>query len=334
MIRFFKVIIRICFVGCCLTWPILLPINATGGGGEKQFNRVAFGNVRDPARYYAHALIAWVFLGAYRSPVTDETHANLVYTGFVMLAITRETIYLINLRQAYLLSPWNASRLSTRTVLFASVPREYRDEERLRRLFSSVNQVWLEPNYKDLEGMVEDRDSTALKLEEAEIQLSKDANKRRLKAMKNKDTGRNGAPESDNRRWLDRKKRPTHRLTPIIGKKVDTIDYCRRRLSKLLPKIDASCQTRLEGNHKLVNAVFIEFETQAAAQAAFTMVVHNKPESMVPRQIAVPPKEIVWKNLRMTAYEANIRWIFATGLICAMVLFCMFTIAPHPPAPS
>ncbi|KAJ9666769.1 phosphate metabolism protein 7 [Coniosporium apollinis] len=303
LIRFFKVVIGICFVGCCITWPILLPVNATGGGGEKQFNRVAFGNVRDPARYFAHALIAWVFL------------------GFVMFTITRETIYLINLRQAYLLSPWNASRLSTRTILFTSVPREYRNEERLRRIFSSVNQIWLEPNYKDLEGMVEDRDSTALKLEEAEIQLSRDANKRRLKAMKNKDTGRHGAAESDNRRWLDKKERPTHRLTPIIGKKVDTIDYCRRRLSKLLPKIDASRRTRLGGNHKLVNAVFIEFETQAAAQAAFTMVVHNKPESMVPRQIAVPPKEIVWKNLRMTAYEANVRWILATGLICAMVLF-------------
>ncbi len=42
---------------------------------------------------------------------------------FVMLAITRETIYLINLRQAYLLSPWNASRLSSRTVLLTVIYR-------------------------------------------------------------------------------------------------------------------------------------------------------------------------------------------------------------------
>lgn len=262
-------------------------------------------------------------LGYVQESVTAGPHAHFdSYTGFVMFTITRETIYLINLRQAYLLSPWNASRLSTRTVLFTSVPRDYRDEERLRRIFSSVNQIWLEPNYKDLEGIVEDRDSTALKLEQAEIQLSKEANKRRLKAMKNKDLGHNGSHDSDNRRWIDPKKRPSHRLAAVVGKKVDTIDYCRRRLSKLLPKIETFRRNRLGGKQKLVNAVFIEFETQAAAQAAFTMVVHNKPESMVPRQIAVPPRQIVWKNLRMTAYEANVRWILATVLIVAMILFC------------
>lgn len=42
--------------------------------------------------------------------------------------ITRESIFYINLRQAYLMSPFYTSRMSSRTVLFTSVPEDYMDE--------------------------------------------------------------------------------------------------------------------------------------------------------------------------------------------------------------
>lgn len=62
-LRFFKLLIIICLVGVCLTWPILFPVNATGGGGESGLEALSFANVANPNRYYAHCFVAWVFLG-------------------------------------------------------------------------------------------------------------------------------------------------------------------------------------------------------------------------------------------------------------------------------
>jgi calcium permeable stress-gated cation channel len=62
-LRFIKLLGIISFVGCCITWPVLFPVNATGGGGEKELDLLSFSNVVNVNRYYAHALIAWVFLG-------------------------------------------------------------------------------------------------------------------------------------------------------------------------------------------------------------------------------------------------------------------------------
>jgi calcium permeable stress-gated cation channel len=62
-LRFFKLIILISFIGCLLSWPILLPVNSTGGGKSSQLDKLAFGNVEDNKRFYAHAIVAWLFLG-------------------------------------------------------------------------------------------------------------------------------------------------------------------------------------------------------------------------------------------------------------------------------
>jgi hypothetical protein len=53
------------FLGCCITWPILFPINATGGMGNQQLDVLSMSNVRNVNRYYAHALVSCVFLGTY-----------------------------------------------------------------------------------------------------------------------------------------------------------------------------------------------------------------------------------------------------------------------------
>ena len=65
LLRFLKISVIICFVGCCITWPILFPINATGGNGNTQLNVLTFGNVSkaNKNRFYAHALVSWVFFG-------------------------------------------------------------------------------------------------------------------------------------------------------------------------------------------------------------------------------------------------------------------------------
>ena len=140
LLRYLKLSVVICVVGCCLTWPILFPINATGGGGQAQLDILSFANIEDKNRYYAVVFVAWIFI------------------GFIFFMVTRESIYYINLRQAYLLSPLYASRISSRTVLFQAVPTEYANETRIRRMFGEeLKNVWIASDAKKLEDMVDER---------------------------------------------------------------------------------------------------------------------------------------------------------------------------------
>jgi hypothetical protein len=100
--------------------------------------------------------------------------------------VSRECVYYINLRHAYLASPYYANRLSSRTVLFGCVPRQYLDEARLRKVFGdSVKNVWISRDTEELDHLVKEREQTALRLEKAEIVLIKKANEARILAIKN-----------------------------------------------------------------------------------------------------------------------------------------------------
>lgn len=124
-----------------------------------------------------------------------------------------------------MLSPQYSTRISARTVLITTIPKKYLTETALRRIFDNVTRVWVNTDTKELEELVEDRDKTAMKLEAAEVKLIKLAD-----AARRKDTVGNDPPEEDGEvegesgsvaaRWLDRKKRPTHKLKLLIGEKV------------------------------------------------------------------------------------------------------------------
>ncbi len=73
LLRFLKIATVICFVGCLITWPILFPVNATGGGGQNQLNLLSFSNVTgNKYRYLAHTFIAWIFICKSRFPSLSE----------------------------------------------------------------------------------------------------------------------------------------------------------------------------------------------------------------------------------------------------------------------
>ncbi|KAF9697957.1 hypothetical protein EKO04_004154 [Ascochyta lentis] len=313
-VRFFKMMIVLCFLGCVVTWPVLFPVNATGGAGQGQFDILSMSNVRQTKtnvnRYYAHAIISCIFL------------------GLVMTIIARESFYTVNLRQAYRRSPWGASRLSSRTILFTNVPKTL-SQSALFEMFPGVKHAWVASNTKELEEMIEDRDKTALKFETGEVQLSTDANKNRIKAEKNKKHFVNENAQ-DGTKWLNPKDRPTHKLKFLIGKKVDTIEYGRQHLAELIPKITAEQDKHWSGNGELVGSVFIEFDTQRRAQDAWQMMQSrkNKPNSkMQARQLGVQPQEVVWNNLRITKPEHFARWAVATAIISLMVIFFAIPVA-------
>lgn len=259
--------------------------------------------------------------------------------GFVFYMVMRESIYYVNLRQAYLLSPLYANRISSRTVLFTSVPREFQNEALLRRMFGrQVKNLWIANDCEEIEKLVEERDKVSMKLEAAEIKLIKSANTNRLKAAKkgghhesaldaadgNTIDGESGSVAA---RFVQPKNRPTHRLKFLIGKKVDTINWCRSELQRLVPKITAMQNSYRAGKGKFICSVFIEFYNQQEAQAAYQSLAHHLPLHMTPRFIGINPEEVIWKNLKISWASRVVRNIATTAFVITLVIFWAIPVA-------
>lgn len=317
-----RMLVVISFVGCCILWPILFPINITGGNGKTQLSRLGYGNVNSDTqkdRYYAHALMAWVFY------------------GFVMYVILRESIYYVNLRQAFLLSPFYANRISSRTVLFVSVPDAYLDEARLRKIFGdAVQHVWITGDTDKIDDLVKERDKVAMKLEKAEVKLLKLANAERLKAIKKGGAANDkveapadAEPGTLAARWIPTKKRPSHRLgfLGLVGKKVDTIEWCRTELARLVPDTQSAQDEYRTGSYKKLPAVFIEFVTQADAESAFQVLAHHQALQMSPKYIGVTPGEVVWSALKVPWWQRIVRKFAVVGFISALIIFWAVPVA-------
>ncbi|KAK2811017.1 hypothetical protein FQN49_008493, partial [Arthroderma sp. PD_2] len=326
LLRYLKIATAICLVGCFITWPVLFPVNITGHGNRQQLDMLTIGNVNAKIpgnlnRYYAHCFVGWVFV------------------SFVFYMVTRELLYFINLRQAYFMSPLYASRISSKTVLFTSVPEEYCNEAKIRTMYGNdkVKNVWLVTDVKELEELVGERDKAAFRLEGAETSLIKMANVARGKALlkggdvedpaaapENAPDGESGSVAS---RWVKASKRPTHKLKPIIGKKVDTINWAREEIARLNPLIDEMQNRHINGDAKRISSVFVEFYTQNEAQAAYQMLAHNQPLHMAPRYIGLNPNEIIWSNLRIKWWELLIRYAVTVSAVTALIVFWAIPVA-------
>lgn len=160
-------------------------------------------------RLYAHVFVGYIFF------------------GFILFTVYRELIYYTTLRQAYMLSPIYSSRISARTLLITTIPEAYLTETALRRVFENIKRIWINTNAEELEKLVKKRDKIAYRLEAAEVALIKTTDAARRKGSlgqdppEDEDEGEDGGESgSVAARWLDRKKRPSHKLKPIIGEKV------------------------------------------------------------------------------------------------------------------
>ena len=319
-LRLLKMAVITCLVGICITWPILFSVNATGPGGQGQLDILSMSNATNKNnkmsyfRWFAHAGCAWIFF------------------GFFIYMITRECIYYINLRQAYLVSPLYSDRVSSKTVLFVSVPQPYLNEAVLREMLGpEVVRVWIPRNVKELEEQVQERDKIILKLEAAETKLVKTANGNRIKAEKKGGSGHtNGHADEGGSvaaRYLSPKQRPTHRLKPLIGKKVDTIDWCRTELAKRIPEVDDHQAKHARGDTKALSSAFVQFTSLREAQAAYQSLTHHQALHMAPRFTGMTPDSVIWGNLDIKWYMRVIREFIAVACVTAIVIFWTIPVA-------
>jgi hypothetical protein len=238
-----------------------------------------------------------------------------------MYIITKETIYYINLRQAYLTTPRNVARISTRVVLFTGVPEDYRLETWIKADFAGVKRVWYATDCTELETLVSSMNKAATNLEDAEIKLSTIATKKYLKGEKHFAEDAERASNAT-AQWIAPKERPYTRQVPLVGRKMDLVDYYREQLRTLIPKVQHMQDQHVAANAKLLPALFVEFETQRAAQAAYSVPFWNQPGKMEPACIGITtPHEIIWANLAMGRPERWIRTFVANTLIILLILF-------------
>jgi hypothetical protein len=265
--------------------------------------------------------------------------------AFVYFMVTKESIYYINVRNAYQLSPLYARRISSRTVLFTSVPKEYVNKDKMRELFGNrLKNIWLMSDTKSLSEKVEQRDKICITLEAGETKLIKLSNEARMKSIKeggrDVEVGQAGQTDveagpadrtnveaesgSAASRWIQPKERPTHRIGKfgLIGKKVDTINWCRSELQRLIPEIDAEQATHKAGEATMAAAVFVEFYTQAEAQAAFRDGGGKQTTlSKTSRVVGMTPGDVVWTNVSMNTKLRMIRNAVTIALVVLTIIF-------------
>ncbi|KAK0563049.1 phosphate metabolism protein 7 [Tilletia horrida] len=300
-----------------LSWVVLMPVyGANSGGTNTGFNKFTMSNIGKTAQQQKR--LAAPFL------------IQVFATAWILYCIRKTNKEFITLRQRFLTSPKVQQSQQARTILVTGIPNELLSERKLTELYShlpgGVTKVWLNRNVKDLPDLVDERTKACLKLEGAETSVIKTASK---KVRKNK-VPEGGNPDVEASqdpidKYLVHKERPSHKLgkIPFMGKKVDTIEWCREeiaRLNKLIGDKRAAISTDYK-EYPPQNAAFILFKTQIAAHLALNAQAHHLPYSMNERYINAHPDDVVWSNLNMNPYEKKIRTAIFWAATIALVMF-------------
>ena len=130
------------------------------------------------------------------------------------------------------------------------------------------------------------------------------------------------------KRYLGEKDRDTTRLPifgwqwmpslPLIGKKVDTINYCRKEVARLNLEIEQD--QREPEKYPLMNSAFIQFNHQVAAHMACQAVSHHTPSQMAPRVVEISPDDVIWDNMSIKWWESYLRTGGVIIAVCGLII--------------
>lgn len=104
----------------------------------------------------------------------------------------------------------------------------------------------------------------------------------------------------------------------LIGKKVDTIDHCRKEVARLNLEIEVDQQH--PEKFPLMNSAFIQFNHQVAAHMACQAVSHHLPKHMEPRVVEISPDDVIWDNMSINWWERYLRTFGILTLVIGMVI--------------
>nr|BAJ94358.1 predicted protein [Hordeum vulgare subsp. vulgare] len=119
--------------------------------------------------------------------------------------------------------------------------------------------------------------------------------------------------------------RPTHRtgFLGLIGKKVDTLEYCNEKIKELLPKLEDEQKSTL--SDKQQRAAFVFFNSRAAAASA-SQTLHAQMFDEWTVTEAPEPREVIWTNLPKKIYDRQTRQTVVYLIVFVTVVFYMIPI--------
>ena len=146
------------------------------------------------------------------------------------------------------------------------------------------------------------------------------------------DSAKDDEPEW--KKYLTEKDRETMRLPvfawewmpslPLVGTKVDTIDFCRKELARLNVEIEQD--QREPEKFPLMNSAFVQFNHQVAAHMACQAVSHHIPNQMTPRMVEISPDDVLWDNMSIKWWESYIRTAVVLILIVGLIIGWAFPV--------
>ncbi|SCV00598.1 LAME_0G10792g1_1 [Lachancea meyersii CBS 8951] len=314
-LRYIAVFGSLSLIGCAILLPILLPVNATNGNNNKGFELLAFANVKNKNRFYAHVFLSWIFF------------------GLVLYIIYRELYYYVSLRHAVQTSPFYDGLISSKTVIVTDLSTDLRNESEIQRRFENCSRVVFSHDNSKLQKLVAERSKLASKYEGAMNKVIQKSLKIRSKAEKKGklDELIGNKPEDDLQTYIPLKKRPTFRLgkipLPFIGgKKVDTLEYCSKRIGELNDEIEQ--EQRSWDTRDKVGACFMEFKGQYDAQRAFQSVKYILDKGSYDKcLIGTAPEEIAWNTLGMSKSVRRSKRSVANTVLTLMIIFWAIPVA-------
>ena len=112
---------------------------------------------------------------------------------------------------------------------------------------------------------------------------------------------------------------------PLLGQKVDTIDYCRKEVARLNVEIEQDQEN--PERFPLMNSAFVQFNHQVAAHMACQAVSHHTPNQMAPRVVEISPDDVIWDNMSMKWWESYVRPAVVIAIIAGLVIGWAFPVS-------
>ncbi|KAI8329750.1 hypothetical protein BC941DRAFT_384371 [Chlamydoabsidia padenii] len=309
MLKFLRMGIIVFVSFSIVAIPILFPLNIINQLNSPGLNLLTIGNIRDPHRLWAHLILA-----------------VLLTTGLIYYTFHETRQYLV-LRSNYLMSDDYRNSVMARTLYVPSIPKDVNTVENLKRIFSKfpggVRHVWLNRDLKDLPDKVVQRQAHVYNLETTITKVI-------LASYKH--SSNNTTTNEEEGFVIPQKLRPTHRVKPgflpfglpLVGHKVDSIDYYNDEIARLNYEIHAKQRDIKTLPQR--NSAFIEFYNRSAAHMAAQTLIHHTELQMAPRYIQIAPTDIIWENMNIKSFERLIRRMISLSVTTAIIIFWAFPV--------
>ncbi|EIN07902.1 DUF221-domain-containing protein [Punctularia strigosozonata HHB-11173 SS5] len=351
-LRWMKMVIIIFFVFTLVTWPILLPVDAADvrGSSQQGLTKLSWSNITSSLdnRLAAHIVVIYL----------------LTFFVFYMIRREMLHFVHIRHQYLISKSHSHQARARTVLVtsLPEELGEEHQLREFASFVPGGVEHIWIYRDTKELNKKFEERQKACAQLEKACSKLLRTATKNwnrrqsaHTKEVKKVDKmRRKGKLETDAEKLnlpqsvfdpdplkpqaasLDSLKDlvpesqwPRHRIGPLhalgIGRKVDTIEYCKDEIGRLNEEID-QLRHRL-GNEKPLGSAFIECNLQLGAHVLAQCVSYHEPLMMADKWLEVTPRDVIWKNLDDGAYEVRTRYVISWAATIALIILWAFPVA-------